>query len=137
MGKIELEDGNFGWDFIVRNLEEPPRTCPKCSATYSSGETDYRRCSDCNRRTKAEEPQTILIQTDWDYPGFATTFGWSIASVQTAEREEEENTCDHDTTDGTVDCKECGLRVSDFLSAACDYLRDNIGAIVDDPGYFS
>lgn len=35
--------------------------------------------------------------------------------------------CRHDNTDGTVDCKSCGLKVTDFLSAAYDWLSDHDG----------
>ena len=71
----------------------------------------------------------ILVQTDWDYPGFATSFGWDVNSVQ-----REGQNCDH-ASDGTVDCK-CGVTASEFISAAYDFLADNDGLTVDDPGYF-
>ena len=29
-----------------------------------------------------DESQSILIQTDWDFPGVATSFGWSLREVQ-------------------------------------------------------
>lgn len=41
---ITLEEGQFGWDYIIRNLETN---------------------------------ESLLIQSDWDYPGVARTFGWS------------------------------------------------------------
>jgi hypothetical protein len=45
--------------------------------------------------------QTILIQTDWDYPSTARTFGWDIKSVQKVEY------CDgEDTPCGELDCVE-------------------------------
>jgi len=44
--------------------------------------------------------------------------------------------CDHTHTDGTVDCKDCGLTATDFIGAASDWLDDNDGATVEDPGYF-
>lgn len=40
---ITLENGQFGWDFILRH----------------------------------DNGKTILIQTDWDYPGIARSFGWT------------------------------------------------------------
>jgi hypothetical protein len=111
-----------------------------------------------------EDGRTILVQTDWDYPGVASTFGWSIRDVQkplaarTLESaqtdldgidtvdeltalvsqcwdEEEDNPCEHDRTDGTVDC-ECGVTTSEFIVSAQQWLDDNDGAVVDDPGYF-
>jgi len=33
--------------------------------------------------------------------------------------------CDHDATDGTVDCKDCGMTATDFITTAGDWLRDN------------
>ena len=61
-----------------------------------------------------------FIQSDWDRPGLATTFGWVACE------------CGH--TDGTVNCPH--KTVTDMISSATDYLDDNEGKIVDDPGYF-
>ena len=93
----------------------------------------------------------ILVQTDWDFPGVAQSFGWSIRSVQKcnqcdADRDQgercpdcdnEPDDCDHDGTDGTVDCPDCGVSVGAFMAAAEDWLRANDGAVADDPGYFA
>ena len=54
--------------------------------------------------------EAILIQTDWDWPGVAQTFGWSLANVQAPEPE-------FDDEPGPVHC-------------------DHDGAQADDPGYF-
>ncbi len=101
--------------------------------------------------------QTILIQTDWDYPGTASTFGWWLGYVQACHKcgerldapddsaslltcdgcGEEQQPCGHDGTDGTVDCPECGVTASDFIAAARDWLDNNDGVTADDPGYFS
>lgn len=83
-----------------------------------------------------DESKSILIQTDWDFPGTAQTFGWSLRQVQ-APRRKRKNKCRHNGTDGTVDCKECGLTATDFISAAYDWLMSHDGAIAEDPGYFS
>lgn len=158
--------------------------------------------------------RTILIQAGWDYPGTASTFGWSLSEVQAKQRtasferfsltlpreaiedcshpgpcdndvelwadyidrpdectpealrdelreygawdaEEladdaanwrriiwlaagnlKEEKCEHNDTDGTVDCKECGCTASYFINAAYDWLIENDGAEADDPGYF-
>jgi hypothetical protein len=79
-----------------------------------------------------DETQTVLVQTDWDYPGVAGTFGWSIREVQADEGVE----CDHRHTDGTVKCQDCGLTPTDFINAARSFLEDADGATADDPGYF-
>jgi hypothetical protein len=106
----------------------------------------------------------ILIQTDWDYPVTARSFGWDMRTVQSAPYREcpqcgyRENIddcddefcpdcpdtrmelhtsdCEHRGTDGTVDCPECGLTASAFISAAGDWLDENDGATAIDPGYF-
>lgn len=101
--------------------------------------------------------QTILVQRDYDFPGVAGTFGWSIRNVQrcpacksTDTSQDDDNVicdncdcrcqtfeaCDHDGTDGTVNCPECGVTAAEFISAAGAWLRDNDGATADDPGYF-
>ena len=69
----------------------------------------------------ADDGCDILIQTDWDYPGVASTFGWCP--------------CDCGETDGTVDCPH--RTASDMISEAGEYLDDHIGDTVDDPGYFA
>lgn len=65
----------------------------------------------------------ILIQTDWDYPGIASSFGWCPCKK-----------CGD--TDGTVDCahrtaSEMIQEAREYLDMCCD---DPI--TVDDPGYF-
>lgn len=102
-----------------------------------------------------DDGRTVLIQTDWDYPGTASTFGWSVQEVQTCPScgkilsgddtaslkcpacDAELKICDHGGTDGTVDCKQCGVTATDFITAAGNYLEDNDGMTADDPGYFS
>jgi hypothetical protein len=71
-------------------------------------------------RVVAEDGQDILIQTDFDLPGIASTFGWSP--------------CDCGTTDGTVDCGH--KTASQMIAEAQAFLDDNIGESVEDPGYF-
>lgn len=65
--------------------------------------------------------ESRLVQTDWDYPGVASTFGWSPC---------------HPETDGTVDCPVCGKSVSELIQEAGEYLDEHIGDSVEDPGYF-
>jgi hypothetical protein len=110
----------------------------------------------CPGEIIADDGRTLLIQTDWDYPGVALSFGWSLRDVQrcgecghvqTEGLDGEKHPlcadcmqpfvpCDHDGTDGTVDCPECGLTAGEFISAAGDWLHDNDGATVTNPGYF-
>ena len=84
----------------------------------------------------------ILVQLDWDYPGIAGAFGWSVRMVD-GRRGLRSVRCSHDGTDGTIACNagdpyaSCGATVSDFIDAARDWLSDHIGATADDPGYFA
>lgn len=83
-----------------------------------------------------EDGSSEHVQTDWDYPGLARSFGWDMRRVQLnggrdvcgrfAPR------CEHRSTDGTVPCRECGLTASHFIGAAQAWLDDNIGATVED-----
>ena len=94
----------------------------------------------CLGRIVADDGRTILIQTDWDYPGTASTFGWSVSCVQDNLDEDgnvEAELCDHSSTDGTVDCRKCGCKASQFIKSAGEWLADNDGATADDPGYFN
>ena len=77
---------------------------------------------------EADDGRSVLVQTDWEYPSVARTFGWSIPAS--------EDGCTHDGTDGTVDCRSCGMTASDMIGAAGEWLADNIGADAEDPGYF-
>ena len=86
-----------------------------------------------------EDGRSVLIQQDTDFPGVASTFGWSIRGVQAEDEDGNPPSvpCDHDGTDGSVDCCECGLTASAFISAARDFLDGADGATVrEDPGYF-
>ena len=166
----------------------------------------------------SDEENSRLVQTDWDYPSTAETFGWSLRECQpdlfwytsgsgrielqmtfeqaesvshsgqcdsdvlelsrvpeireqlekidpailsaelkeygawdeTERADHEENIqrilwlaggdirdngkCEHSSTDGTVNCDACGMTPSTFISAAVDFLDDNLGTIVEDPG---
>lgn len=73
--------------------------------------------------------RTVYVQTDWDYPGLASSFGWNI-------REDGNNGCEHDGTDGTVDCPSCGRTAAEFIGSAAEYL-DGEPVAYDDPGYFA
>lgn len=67
------------------------------------------------------------VQVDFDYPGIASSFGWSPEPV---------NGCRHEGTDGTVACPWCGKTATEFITEAYNFLADNDGAEVEDPGYF-
>jgi hypothetical protein len=71
-----------------------------------------------------------LVQTDWEYPATAQLFGWSLVRVQRRHdrilifdrNPPRGHRCDHRSTDGTVDCPECGVRATDFIQAAGRFL---------------
>ena len=67
----------------------------------------------------ADDGREVLIQTDWDFPGLANTFGWVP--------------CECGQTDGTVDCRH--RTASTMIAEAAEYLGDHVGDSVEDPGY--
>jgi hypothetical protein len=67
---------------------------------------------------------TILIQSDWDFAGVASNWGWKPCQ------------CDHSSTDGTVPCEGCGKSVGDMLADAFDFLVEHGDEPITDPGYF-
>lgn len=65
--------------------------------------------------------ETILFQTDFDFPGLARSLGWNGKIKK--------EKCSHSSTDGTVDCKNCNKKTTDFISAAQEWLDKNINRI--------
>lgn len=63
--------------------------------------------------------RSVIIQTDWDYPGVASNFGFVA--------------CECGETDGTVDCPHHTAR--DMISRAYTYLCEHEGKTIEDPGY--
>lgn len=61
---------------------------------------------------KATGSESILFQTDWDFPSLAQSLGWSMRSRR----------CDHRSTDGTVTCSECGKTAPEFIAEAQEWL---------------
>lgn len=74
-----------------------------------------------------DDGRSILVQTDFDFPGTASTFGWRMKKYKG---------CEHRGSDGTVDCRYCGKTATDFISEASEWLDAHIGKRVEDPGYF-
>lgn len=58
-----------------------------------------------------DEANTVLVQTDWDYPGVAARMGWVA--------------CDCGATDGTVACQH--RKAADMIADAADFIRDGQG----------
>lgn len=83
-----------------------------------------------------DDGRTVLVQTDWDFPSVARTFGWSIQDVQVMNAHYYGVPCKHEGTDGTIDCPDCGYPASGFIREAQDWLDEHDGVTADDPGYF-
>lgn len=97
------------------------------SLTLESGDFgwDYHLIDD-------ETGEDILIQNDFEYPGLASSFGWSPLNAGPCLPDHW-----HETTDGTIDCSICGMTAEEFISSASEYLDDHIGETIgEDPGYF-
>lgn len=83
-----------------------------------------------------------LVQTDWDFPATAESCGWNMRRVQRTPETyaklsplchcgetrflqrapNRDHGCSHVGTDGTIDCRDCGVTASEFISAAAEYL---------------
>tara|TARA_Y100001938_G_C7747184_1_gene262157 strand:- start:111 stop:371 length:261 start_codon:yes stop_codon:yes gene_type:complete len=69
----------------------------------------------------SEDDRSFLVQSDWDYPGLANTFGWIP--------------CECGETDGTIDCEH--KTASEMIDDAHTFLLNNTGIKTEDPGFFS
>lgn len=79
-----------------------------------------------------KEEDTILISSDWDYPGVASRLGWSPAEIWHISK------CKHNSTDGSIDCKDCGTLAMNFINSAYEWIKDNEGDRFNDlDEYFS
>ncbi len=71
-----------------------------------------------------------LYQTDYDFPSGAARCGWSIRRVQKRDGRavhlsrvcKSPRNCAHTSTDGTVDCRECGVTSTEFIGFASEFL---------------
>lgn len=122
--------------------------------------------------------EVLFVQSDWDWAGLASAFGWTPAVVQKCKPRKDFDfkaqcgvwvceecraplypmevyhdgvqpnecpecggqchplfTCDHDSTDGTVPCKECGVPAGDFLASAFDWLEARDGEVIECDDY--
>lgn len=87
-----------------------------CQVTGAPGHRDW---------DTRDDDRTVLVQTDWDFPGLAASFGFVP--------------CDCGATDGTVDClhktaTEMITEAIDYLDALCESADDR--RFIEDPGYF-
>lgn len=105
----------------------------------------------------ASDGRDILIQNDHEWTAVASFFGWSVSKCQkpapacyerwqtgfdcTLEehsecQDYEAKTCEHSGSDGSVDCRQCGMKAGEFIANARQWMDDNDGAQAEDPGYF-
>ncbi len=94
----------------------------------------------CCVEIQNEDGRSVLIQTDYDFPGVAATFGWSTdhkRQKSTLEYNPEDSPCDGSSfTDGTIDCPACKKKAISFINEAREWIDENDGAKEFDPGYF-
>lgn len=64
--------------------------------------------------SERDEKHTVLIQTDWDYPGLASRMGWTPCTCDSA-----------GSTDGTVDCA-CGRTASEMIQSAAEWIDSHL-----------
>lgn len=65
--------------------------------------------------------ESILVQADWDFPGLARNLGWNMGPRRT-----KQGVCYHRSTDGTVNCRDCGKSAGAFIDEAREYLDRKI-----------
>lgn len=63
-----------------------------------------------------KDDDTRLIDSDWDWPGLASSMGWQPC---------------HERTDGTVDCPVCGKSAADLMADAYDFIEAREGQSFD------
>lgn len=97
-------------------------------------DTDTSDCPGAICKIVADDGRDILVQTDWDAPGIASTFGWFVSNNPGPNGPH--FFCFHSGTDGTIDCPDCGTTAATFINDAIEFIRDHDGESVDDPGYF-
>lgn len=80
----------------------------------------------CYELLNLDTNKSKLIQTDWDFPGIASSFGFIPCECC--------RIFGSDSTDGTVDC--IHKKTSQMIKEARDFLDDHCGDKIEDPGYF-
>ena len=81
---------------------------------YVTYEPDYAPCAFIIAQDGAspfDEAKTVLIQTDWDWPGVASRMGYTP--------------CKCGDTDGTVDCAH--HTATEMIQAAGEFIREHEG----------
>jgi len=96
---------------------------------YELTPVNKRLARQLERETGSE---SVLFQTDWDFPGLAQSLGWNIIKAH------KRNCADTHGTDGTVTCAGCGLGASHFIAKAQAWLDKRIDSVLraDCEAYF-
>ncbi len=72
--------------------------------------------------------ESVLFQTDWDFPGLANSLGWN-------DRTAHKRGCgDPGSTDGTVTCAGCGRGAGHFITAAQEWLDKRCDTVMQPRG---
>jgi hypothetical protein len=97
----------------------------------------------CCIKLIAEDGSDMIIQTDYDWPGIASSFGWSTrhcngkSTLTFRSDSNVEDMCNGTPyTDGTVDCPRCNKPAREFIQEAREYIDDHDGDSIEDPGYY-
>jgi len=125
----------------VKALESKPvpgTICVDTDSTYAPCSYLICRVRPDGTYSTRDEANTVLVQTDWDYPALASTFGWRAGNTGREDPDTWEDLPDCQCwqhTDGTVDCPACGKTAAEFITEAAEFL-DSCSDFVEDPGYF-
>jgi hypothetical protein len=76
---------------------------------------EREHCSFLITLLDGDKEPSILVQTDWEYPAFASELGWEP--------------CDCGETDGTVDCQH--KTASQMISEASQVLLEACGTVIE------
>lgn len=93
-------------------------------------DADTGDCPGCVCKVLSDDGRSRLVQSDYEDPGVASSFGWSVKRVR-------RKGCQHSGTDGTIDCPDCGVKAGQFIQSAQEFIEANDGKRVEDPGYFN
>ena len=73
-----------------------------------------------------DDGRDLYVQSDWEYPGAAMTFGWNPCAKC-------RRSC-KGASDGTISCAR--RTAGEHIASAQTWLDNHLGKRVEDPGYF-